>query len=166
MRWQTVVAIPAVCLASVAALGLSIGLNSPTPRFAANHSAQTRSQTNHARGNHPASLSGSTVHYIPKVNSQGETYGSAAGDSPTQLPDLIEVSASNGAIGYITKAAFLGTTSQSGTSPTLQQVLNYPKNSAGNLAAPGRTVAVYTSNATTQIGTFTIGTPPASGSGG
>jgi len=86
------------------------------------------------------------------VNSKGESYGSAAdAANPSDLPDLIEVQATNGVFGYITKASFLG------TPPTLQQVLSYPKDSEGNLVAPSTTVPVYSSDGTTQVGTFDIG---------
>lgn len=86
------------------------------------------------------------------VNAQGKTFGSALGiESPTQLPDLIKVKATNGAVGYITKTVFLG------ASPTLQQVLGYARNAHGNLVAPALTVPVYASNGTSQVGTFTVG---------
>jgi hypothetical protein len=85
------------------------------------------------------------------VNSQGETYGSAAGaTTPPQFPDLIQVQASNGVTGYVKKTDLLGPT------PTLQQVLNYPRNSQGNFVAPqtSSTIPVYASDGTTQVGVF------------
>jgi hypothetical protein len=86
-----------------------------------------------------------------KVNAKGETYGPAAGDNTSQqLPDLIRVRATNGSIGYITRATFVGPT------PTLTQVRSYPKNGQGDYSAPSRTVPVYTSNGTTEIGVFTF----------
>jgi hypothetical protein len=95
------------------------------------------------------------VAYTPPsypVNAQGQTFGSIARTSnPSDYPDLIEVVATNGVIGYINKAAFLG------TPPTLQQVLSYPRDSSGNFVAPSSTVPVYSSDGTTQVGIFNIG---------
>jgi hypothetical protein len=108
----------------------------------------------------PIRVEQSSVTAVPTyaVNARGETYGSAEGAvsaagpvNPSDLPDLIEVQVGNGVFGYITKASFLG------TAPTLQQVLQYPKNSKGNLVAPSSTVPVYASDGTTQVGTFEIG---------
>lgn len=90
-------------------------------------------------------------HQAYHVNQQGETYGSAANASPSNLPDLIEVTDNQGQIGYITRADFLG------PSPSLSQVLSMPTDNSGNLVAPPRTVLVYNSAGTTQVGTFTIG---------
>jgi hypothetical protein len=85
------------------------------------------------------------------VNSQGETYGSAANaPSPSQLPDLIRVRADNGQIGYITRAAFLG------PQLTPQEVVTLPTDSRGNFVAPSVVVPVFAQNGTTQVGTFTI----------
>lgn len=95
------------------------------------------------------------------VNRHGQTYGSAMGVStPAQLPDLIQVQATNGATGYVTREDLLG------PSPTLNQVLGYPRDSQGNFVAPqpASTIPVYASNGTTQVGVFPVGGDTASGS--
>jgi hypothetical protein len=88
-----------------------------------------------------------------KVNGQGETYGSAERAlAPSQLPDLIQVQATNGVTGYIKKADLLG------PAPTLQQVLGYPRDSQGNFVAPptATSLPVYASNGATQVGDFEV----------
>lgn len=87
------------------------------------------------------------------VNANGQTYGSAVGASSSAgLPDLIRVRATNGVFGYITKVAYLGP-----ALPTPTQVKSYPKNTQGDYVAPSRSVPVYTSNGTSQVGVFTFG---------
>lgn len=93
-----------------------------------------------------------------KVNSHGETYGSGAHvASPSQFPDLIQVQATNGETGYVKKVELLG------PAPTLQQVLEYSRDSEGNFVSPPTpaTLPVYSSDGTEQIGIFAI-----SGNGG
>ena len=70
--------------------------------------------------------------------------------APPQLSDLIPVRATNGDMGYVTRADLLG------PSPTLQQVLAYARDSSGNLVAPvaSTTLPVFASDGVTQIGVF------------
>jgi hypothetical protein len=148
---------PVLCLAGVAVFAVvspgSSGLPAATPGVA-------HSGSHNAFGSRKGQLVNSTLHFKVAENSRGQTYGSAAGVSvPSQLPDLIAVVATNGKIGYITKTAFMPTTK----SLTLQQVLSFPRTANGNFVAPARTVPVFTSNGTTQIGTFTIGASGTSG---
>ena len=88
------------------------------------------------------------------VNSLGETYGPALGGVPQlQLPDLVPVTATNGVSGYVKKTDLMGPT------PTLQQVLSYPRDSQGNFVGPPTSSAtpVYASDGTTQVGVFAGG---------
>ncbi len=88
------------------------------------------------------------------VNGRGETYGSALkSHSPSQMPDLIEVRASNGLTGYVRKSDLLG------PPPTLQQVESYPRDAQGNFVAPTASAAipVYLSDGVTIIGQFAVG---------
>lgn len=80
-----------------------------------------------------------------KVNSRGQTYGSAMSGV---LPDLIAVRATNGQIGYITRSAFLG------PELTLQQVRALPRGPKGNLIERSQLAPVFASNGTTAIGVF------------
>ena len=97
-------------------------------------------------------------HAFP-VNAEGQTYGSAAGLSPNELPDLILVRADNGRFGYILRSDSLG------PRLTRQQVESLPKDARGNYVSPGRVVPVFAKDGATQIGVFTIqasqeGAPP------
>ena len=88
------------------------------------------------------------------VNSQGETYGPSLGGVPQlQLPDLVPVTATNGVSGYVKKTDLMGPT------PTLQQVLNYPRDNQGNFVGPPTlsSMPVYASDGTTQVGVFANG---------
>ena len=89
-----------------------------------------------------------------RENSQGESYGPALSGVPQlQLPDLVPVTATNGVSGFVKKTDLLG------PSPTLQQVLKYPRDSLGNLVGPSNpsVLPVYASDGTTQIGVFANG---------
>ena len=89
-----------------------------------------------------------------RVNSLGETYGPALGTLPQlQLPDLIPVTATNGESGYVKKSDLMG------PSPTLQQVLSYPRDDQGNFVGPptSSSMRVYSRDGTTQVGVFTGG---------
>jgi len=86
------------------------------------------------------------------TNANGQTYGSSAGAQPGEEPDLIAVEATNGKEGYCLKGE-----------------LNHPYNGldrdeataeAMNKAAlSGRTIPVYESDGTTEIGEFQCGGP-------
>jgi hypothetical protein len=88
------------------------------------------------------------------VNSQGETYGPALDGVPQlQLPDLVPVTATNGVSGYVKETDLVG------PSPTLQQVLKFPRDSQGNFVGPSTPslLPVYASDGTTQIGVIANG---------
>lgn len=150
-RWWLAIIGPAMCLAGISTMAAVSASSGVLPRIQSASQGMTRVQQ-HGR------LVTSTLHFKVDVNGHGQTYGSADGVSPSELPDLIAVIATNGTVGYITKTAFLG------TSPTLQQVLNYPRDANGNYVAPSTTVPVYASNGIAKIGTFTIGNSGVSGS--
>ena len=97
-------------------------------------------------------------HAFP-VNAEGQTYGSGAGLSPNELPDLILVRADNGRFGYILRSDFLG------PQLTREQVESLPTDAQGNYVSTGRVVPVFAKDGATQIGIFTVqasqeGPPP------
>jgi hypothetical protein len=99
----------------------------------------------------PTATTGSVAagHAFP-VNAEGQTYGSAAGLSPNELPDSILVRADNGRFGYILRSDFLG------PRLTREQVESFPTDAQGNYVSPGRVVRVFAKDGATQIGVFTV----------
>lgn len=77
------------------------------------------------------------------VNTSGQTYGSSAGVSHEDEPDLIEAIATNGEIGYVSKSDLYG---------------DQPKapEQAATEKLSDRIIPVYASDGTTVVGEFVV----------